>query len=77
MQNRNDIHIKIGKHLRMLRKQKGYSSYESFAFDHGLARMQYWRLENGRTNVTIKSLEKILDIHQISFKEFFDFDKIV
>jgi Helix-turn-helix. len=74
MEKNEDILIKIGERLRMLRKRKGYTSYESFAFDHDIPRMQYWRLEKGKTNITVKSLEKILKIHEVSFKDFFDFD---
>jgi transcriptional regulator with XRE-family HTH domain len=73
MLNDEDILIKIGNRLRELRKAKGYSSYENFALDFDLPRMQYWRLEKGKTNVTIKTLEKILSIHNISFSEFFKF----
>lgn len=64
--------IQIGKRLAKLRKEKGYSSYESFALDHDLSRMQYWRMENGKVNMTIKSLKRVLDIHKISFSEFFN-----
>ncbi len=63
--------IKIGEKLKKLRKDKGYSSYENFAWDNNLPRMQYWRMEKG-TNFTIKNLIKILDIHGLTFKEFFD-----
>jgi len=72
MQKEEDILIKIGERLRELRKAKGYSSYEDFAFDNDIPRMQYWRLEKGKTNLTIKTLEKILKIHNISFKDFFN-----
>lgn len=74
MEKKDDILLKIGYKLRELRKKKGYTSYENFAFDHDIPRMQYWRLEKGKTNITIKSLEKLLKIHQISFIEFFDFE---
>lgn len=61
----------IGQRLADLRKQAGYSSYENFAFDHDLPRMQYWRIENGKVNLTIRSLLRILDIHQVTLPEFF------
>lgn len=64
--------FKIGKRLRELRIKKGYTSYENFAFDNDLPRVQYWRLEKGKTNPTIKTLEKILSIHNITFGEFFN-----
>ena len=73
MLKNDDILLKIGNRLRELRKKKGYSSYETFAFDNDLPRMQYWRIEKGKANITIKSLEKILQIHNLTFKEFFDF----
>ena len=66
-----DILKEIGDKLKELRIKKGYTSYENFAIDNDLGRMQYWRLENGKTNLTIKSLLKILAIHEISLSEFF------
>mgnify|MGYP006295350281 FL=1 len=74
MKNNEDILVKIGSRLRELRKSKGYSSYETFAFDYNLPRMHYWRIEKGKANVTIKTLERILEIHELSFNEFFNFD---
>jgi transcriptional regulator with XRE-family HTH domain len=67
-----EILKKIGSELRELRIQKGYSSYETFAFDNDLPRMQYWRIEKGETNITIKSLIKILKIHNTSLSNFFN-----
>lgn len=61
----------IGQRLADLRKQAGYSSYENFAFDHNLPRMQYWRMEKGKVNLTIRSLLRILSIHQVTIPEFF------
>ncbi len=67
-----DVRIfKVAKKLEQLRLEKGYTSYENFAIEHGISRMQYWRMEKG-TNFTFESLLKILDAHQISLKEFFD-----
>lgn len=62
--------LKIAKKLKQIRIEKGYTSYEQFAFDNDIPRVQYWRLETG-TNFTINSLIKILDIHNISLKDFF------
>ena len=68
-----DIALKhIGNKLAELRKKKGYTSHESFAYDHDIPRMHYWRIENGRTNITIRSLMKILAIHGITLQEFFE-----
>jgi transcriptional regulator with XRE-family HTH domain len=61
----------IGQKLIELRKKKGYTSHESFAYDYDIPRMHYWRIENGKTNLTIRSLMRILAIHKISLEEFF------
>ena len=50
---------KIAAKIKQLRKDKGYSSYETFALDHDLDRKQYWRIEKG-ANVTIATLLKII-----------------
>lgn len=66
-----DIRIKeVAKTLEALRIEKGFTSYENFAIEHGISRMQYWRMEKG-TNFTFESLLKILDAHEMSLSEFF------
>ncbi len=66
-----EIQLKsIGRHLREIRKEKGYSSAEIFAYENSLNRVSYWRIENGQ-NFTMKMLLKILDIHGMSLEEFF------
>ena len=62
---------RIGQRLTQLRKIKGYTSYETFAYDYEIPRMQYWRLEKGKANITLKSLMKLLFIHKISIDDFF------
>jgi transcriptional regulator with XRE-family HTH domain len=62
---------RIGNKLTDLRKQKGYSSHEDFAYDYEIPRVQYWRIEKGRTNLTIKSLCRLLTIHKLTVEEFF------
>ena len=61
----------IGEKLKTLRIKKGYKSYESFAVDNELSRMHYWRIEKGLTNLTINSLVRILNLHQITLEDFF------
>lgn len=61
---------KIAKKIRHLRIEANYTSAESFANDNDINRVQYWRVENG-TNLTLKTLLKILDIHKISLGDFF------
>ena len=62
---------RIGLKLTELRKQKGYTSHEDFAFDNDIPRVQYWRSEKGQTNLTMKSLVKLLAIHKMTVEEFF------
>jgi len=63
--------INISKKIKDLRIQKGYTSYENFALDNNIDRKQYWRVEDG-TNITLKTLIKILEIHKISLRDFFN-----
>lgn len=62
--------VLIAQKLKEMRKEK-YSSYENFALDHGLDRKQYWRVEKG-SNITIKTLVKILDLHKKDLVTFFN-----
>lgn len=62
--------LKIGERLRDLRKKAGYKSYENFAFDNEINRVQYGRMEKG-SNMTISSLLKVLEIHKITLEDFF------
>lgn len=60
----------IAEKIKKLRIDSGYTSHENFAWDNGLSRVQYWRVESG-ANITLKTLLKILDIHKISLEKFF------
>lgn len=62
--------IKVGDRLRELRKSAGHKSYENFAFEHELNRVQYGRMERG-ANITLASLLRVLDVHKITLEEFF------
>jgi hypothetical protein len=63
--------IKVGERLRELRKKAGYKSYENFAFDKEINRVQYGRMEKG-ANITLASLLKVLDVHKLTLEEFFN-----
>lgn len=75
MDKHHIILLNIGNKLTQLRKKNGYKSYETFALENNLSRMQYWRIEKGKTNLTIKSLVRILDIHKVPIEEFFKKEK--
>ncbi|MBT1688872.1 hypothetical protein [Dawidia soli] len=60
----------VGGVFMKLRKEKGYTSYESFAFDHEFPRAQYWRVETGRHNLTMRTIVKLLVIHKLTLEAF-------
>ena len=62
--------LKIAEKLKKMRIDKGHTSYENFAHDMDLPRVQYWRLEHG-VNFRIESLLKVLDVHKITLEDFF------
>lgn len=61
----------VGSRLAELREKKGYATIKEFAVKHDLPEIQYWRIEKGKTNLTLKSLVKILSIHKITLHDFF------
>tara|TARA_B100000767_G_scaffold212526_1_gene199759 strand:+ start:576 stop:1049 length:474 start_codon:yes stop_codon:yes gene_type:complete len=61
---------KIGARLKKLRLEAGFSSYEVFADKNRLSRIQYFKMEKG-TNFTLKSLSRILNIHDVSVVNFY------
>lgn len=60
----------IASRLKELRKSKGYNNYEHIAFDLGMSRSAYWRLETGK-NFELKTLIKICRLLDVSLEEFF------
>ena len=60
----------LGKRLKELRIERGYTNYEQFAFDHELPRAQYGRYEKGQ-DLRFSSLVKVLDALDIAVKDFF------
>jgi transcriptional regulator with XRE-family HTH domain len=61
----------IGTRLAEMREKKGYSTIKDFTSRYDLPEIQYWRMEKGKANITLKSLMKILTIHKISLQDFF------
>ena len=61
----------IALRLKEIRKSKGYTNYEHIAFDLGMSRSAYWRLETG-VNFEIKTLIKICKLLNISLEDFFN-----
>jgi transcriptional regulator with XRE-family HTH domain len=75
MAKNNDDYIEkqlanLGERLKEIRKEKGYTNYEQFAFDNEIPRAQYGRYEKGQ-DLRFSSLLKVLKALNISLKEFF------
>lgn len=62
---------KLANRIKQLRIEKGYTSYEYFAYDHNIPRAQYGRYEKGE-DLKFSSLLKILKGLNISLQEFFE-----
>jgi hypothetical protein len=62
---------RIGNGLVELRKKRGYENITDFTREYNLPMIQYWRIEKGKANVTLKSLAKLLAIHNIQPEDFF------
>ncbi|MEO5643825.1 MAG: helix-turn-helix transcriptional regulator [Bacteroidia bacterium] len=60
----------LGKRIKQLRIERGYSSAEIFAYDNGLSRTSYTKCESG-ANMTYISLRRLLDIFDVSVQDFF------
>ncbi len=60
----------IANRLKQLRKEKGFNNYEHFAYELGMSRSAYWRLEKG-ANFEIRTLLRICKLLGITLQEFF------
>jgi transcriptional regulator with XRE-family HTH domain len=60
----------LGKRITQLRKKKGYSNYEFFAYENRIGRSQYGRYERG-TDMQFSSILKLIEMHGMTLKEFF------
>ena len=66
-----DIKEKIGQRIRSLRKELNLSQ-EALALKSEVDRTYMTDVENGRRNISIEILEKIINGLKISFNEFFN-----
>ncbi len=66
-----DIKLKIGQRIRILRKRLEISQ-EALAYKAEVDRTYVTDVENGRRNVSVEILEKLVTALEISFTEFFN-----
>jgi transcriptional regulator with XRE-family HTH domain len=62
--------LKMAKRLKGLRVEQGFTSYESFANEHGLSRALYGRYEKGK-DLRFSSLVRLVKAFDITLEEFF------
>lgn len=60
----------LGERIKALRLQRGYTSYEYFAYEHNISRAQFGRYEKGQ-DLRFSSLIKIIHAFGITIQEFF------
>jgi len=67
----------LGKRIKQLRQEKGYTSQETFAYDNGYTLSYYSRIERGE-DIRFTSLVKVCKSLGVDLKAFFGtgFDKI-
>ena len=65
-----DIRAKIGLRIKELRKAKGLSQ-EQLALKAEIDRTYMASVENGKRNVAIVNIEKIITALEVSFSDFF------
>lgn len=65
----------ISARLKEIRKQKGFKNYEHIAFELGMSRSAYWRIESGH-NFELKTLIKICKLLEVTLEEFFQGIKV-
>ena len=62
--------VELGKRIRQLRIERGYSNADIFAYENNLSRTAYGQYERG-ANITYMSLRRLLDVFGITVQEFF------
>ena len=67
----SNIKIEIGQHIKQLRLETGLSQ-EKFALSIGMDRTYFASVENGKRNISIVNLEKIINGLNTSFSNFFE-----
>ena len=71
MLTRNKVAKKLAKKLRQLREAKGLSQ-EDLALKSNLGRSYYWRVEQGRINMTLETLVKLSNALGVDIAVLFD-----
>ena len=68
-----EIQQDVGNRIRELREKRDHTQ-ESLALKSGLDRTYINSVENGRRNISVQALEKIIGALDCTFKSFFSCD---
>ena len=68
-----NLQTEFGKRVRELRHEKGLSQ-EALAFKAGIDRTYMTGIENGKRNVSIQNIQKVIGALEISIQDFFTTD---
>lgn len=68
------IKVKVGQRIKELRNEIGISQ-EALANKAEIDRTYVTDVENGRRNISIENLEKLINALEIHFKDFFNAPK--
>jgi transcriptional regulator with XRE-family HTH domain len=66
-----DVKLKVGQRIRQLRKELELSQ-EALALKAEVDRTYVTDIENGRRNVSLEILERLIKALNVSFTEFFN-----
>ena len=66
-----DLKEKIGVRITQLRKEKKLSQ-QNFAYEADIERSFLTHIEKGRKNISVGTLERILNALEITINDFFD-----
>lgn len=72
--DKNKLLKVIGERIRQFRILKGLSQ-ENMASDLGISTNAYGKYERGQTDINITRMAEICELFNVSFEEFFSFDK--
>lgn len=73
-QRSTPLRRRLGRRIRHLRRTLTGLSQENFSLFIGVERAHYGRVENGRVNVTLDTLEAIAGGLGVAVRELFEFD---
>ena len=68
-----NLQQKFGQRVRELRTAKGWSQ-EALAYKAGIDRTYMTDVENGKRNISIQNIEKIITALNITLQDFFNSD---